>query len=177
MSKKVVTGKVRGSYVNVFRPRLNDMSGQDEYSMSLLIPKSDTATVAKIKAAINAAKAEKFPGKTPANFRSPLRDGDEERGDDPAYVGHWFMNVKSKNKPGIVDKDRNEVIDADEFVSGDYCRVSINAYGYDVSGNRGVSFGLGNVQVLAKGEPLSSRARAEDDFDDDWNDDTEDDFG
>lgn len=174
MSKKVVTGKVRGSYVNVFRPRMNDMNGKDEYSMAILIPKTDSATVGKIKAAIEEAKKDKFASKTPSNFRSPLRDGDEERPDDEAYAGHYFMNLKSQNRPGIVDKERQEVIDSDAFISGDYCRVSMNAYAYDVNGNRGVSFGLGNVQVLEKGDPLTSRARAEDDFDD-WGDDE--DFG
>lgn len=173
--KKIVTGKVRGSYVNVFRPKLNDMSGKDEYSMAILIPKSDKATLDKIRAAVETAKKDKFGDKTPAKFRNPLRDGDEERPDDPAYQGHFFLNLKSKDKPGIVDKDRQEIIDPDEFLSGDYCRVSMAAYAYDVSGNRGVAFGLGNVQVIAKGEPLTSRARAQDDFDD-WDDD-EDDFG
>lgn len=176
MSKKVVTGKVRGSYVNVFRPRMNDMNGKDEYSMAVLIPKDDTKTVAKIKAAIEEAKKDKFAGKVPANFREPLRDGDDERPDDEAYSGHYFMNLKSQNRPGIVDKDRQEVIDADAFISGDYCRVSMNAYAYDVNGNRGVSFGLGNVQVVEKGKPLTNRARAEDDFDD-WDDDSAEDFG
>jgi len=177
MSTKVVTGKVRGSYVNVFRPRVNDMNGQEEYSMSLLVPKEDATTVGKINAAVKAAAAKKFGDKVPAKFRHPLRDGDEERPEDPAYKGHYFLNVKSKQKPGIVDKDRQQVIDAGDFLSGDYCRVSMNCYAYDVSGNRGAAFGLGNVQVLAKGEPLTSQARAEDDFDD-WKDDDEgDDWG
>lgn len=174
MGKKVVTGKVRGSYVNVFRPRMNGMSGKDEYSMMILIPKSDETTVGKIKAAIKHVMAEKWSGKTPSNFRSPLRDGDEEHGVEP-YTGHYFMNLKSTDKPGIIDKDRQELIDSDAFISGDYCRVSMGAYAYDVSGNRGVSFGLGNIQVLAKGEPLSGRARAADEFDS-W-DDEDDDIG
>lgn len=175
MSKKVVTGKVRGSYVNIFRPRMNDMSGKDEYSMTILIPKDDKTTIAKINAAIDEARKEKFGDKTPAKFRPPLRDGDEERPEDEAYKGHFFLNLKSQNQPGIVDKDRQEVLDNKEFISGDYCRVSMNAYGYDVNGNKGVAFGLGNVQILAKGQPLTGRARAEDDFDE-WEDDEED-FG
>lgn len=175
MTTKVVTGKVRGSYVNVFRPRVNDMNGKEEYSLALLIPKTDTKTVGKINAAVKEAAAKKFGDKVPAKFRHPLRDGDEERPDDEAYAGHYFVNVKSQQKPGIVDKDRNEVLDASEFLSGDYCRCSLNAYAYDVSGNRGAALGLNNIQVLAKGEPLTSAARAEDDFDD-W-DEEEDDWG
>jgi len=175
MSKKVVTGKVRGSYVNIFRPRMNDMNGKDEYSMTILIPKEDKTTIAKINAAIEESKKEKFGDKTPAKFKAPLRDGDEERPEDEAYKGHYFLNLKSQNQPGIVDKDRQEVLDDKEFISGDYCRVSMNSYAYDVNGNKGVAFGLGNVQILAKGQPLTGRARAEDDFDE-W-DDEETDFG
>jgi hypothetical protein len=173
MGTKVVTGKVRGSYVNVFRPRLNDMNGKEEYSMALLIPKTDTETVGKIKEAVKEAAKAKFGDKIPAKFKTPLRDGDEERPDDEAYKGHYFMNVKSANRPGIIDRSRQEVLDASAFVSGDYCRVSMNAYAFDVSGNRGVAFGLGNVQVIAKGEPLSNAARAEDEFDE-WKDGEED---
>lgn len=176
MSTKVVTGKVRGSYVNVFRPRVNDMNGKEEYSMSLLIPKTDEQTVGKINAAVKEAARKKFGDKIPAKFRHPLRDGDEEKPEDDAYSGHFFLNVKSQQKPGIIDKDRQEVIDSNAFLSGDYCRVSMNAYAYDVSGNRGCAFGLGNIQVISKGEPLTSQARAEDDFDD-WEDDEPFDFG
>lgn len=176
MTTKVVTGKARGSYVNVFRPRMNDMSGKEEYSMSLLIPKSDDKTIGKINDAVKEAAAKKFGDKIPAKFRHPLRDGDEERPEDAAYKNHYFLNVKSQQKPGIVDKNRQEVIDSGDFISGDYCRVSMNAYSYDVSGNRGCAFGLGNVQVIAKGEPLTSQARAEDDFGD-WGDDDGDDWG
>lgn len=173
MSTKVVTGKVRGSYVNVFRSRINDMNGKDEFSMALLVPKSDKTTVSKINDAVKTAAAKKFGDKLPAKFRHPLRDGDEERPEDPAYKDHYFLNVKSEHRPGIVDKERQDVIDSSEFISGDYCRVSLNAYAYDVSGNRGAALGLGNIQVLGKGEPLTSNARAEDDFDD-WDDDGDD---
>lgn len=170
---KVVTGKVRGSYVNVFRPRMNEYNGREEYSICILIQKSDSDTISKIQAAIKAAATKKWGAKIPANFRSPLRDGDDERPDDAAYANQYFVNLKSRDKPGVVDVNRDEVINSFEFASGDYCRVSMNAYAYDRSGNRGVSFGLGNVQVLAKGEPLSSRARAADEFTL-WGDDDDD---
>lgn len=173
MSKRFTTGKVRASYVSVFNPRLNDLSGKEEYSMMLLIPKTDTATVEKIKNEINGALREKFGTKPPASWRNPLRDGDKEgdggvpdgtpAGAEP-YGGHYFMNVKSNQKPGVVDANLNPIIDSSEFVSGDYCRVSLNAYAYDAKGNKGVSFGLGNVQVMEKGEPLGSSVRAEDEF-------------
>lgn len=171
-ARKVVTGEVRGSYVSVFKTRLNDLSGNEEYSMMILIPKSDKATVANIKKAIKAAVDTKWSSKAPANLRNPLRDGDSETdlpenaevGDEP-YSGHYFMNLKSSQKPGIVDANVQAVIDESEFRSGDYCRVSMNAYAYDQKGNKGVSFGLNNIQVLRKGEPLGGITRPENDFD------------
>lgn len=163
-STKVVTGRVRASYVNVFEPRRNELSGKDEYSMMLLIPKSDTATVTALRAAFQAAIAAKWGAKPPPALRLPLRDGDAEHPDEDPYVGHWFCNVKSSQRPGVVDAQVQDVIDPVAFVSGDFCRVSVNAYAYDQKGNRGVALGLNNVQVLGRGEPLSSRARAQDDF-------------
>lgn len=164
-STSLVTGVGRGSYVHVFEPRLNELSGAEEYSMAFLIPKTDSQTLAGLKAAIEAAANAKWPdGKRPPNLRSPLRDGDTEKSDDPAYAGHYWINLKGRDKPGIVDAAVQPVLDSREFVSGDFCRVSVNAYGYDKKGNRGVAFGLRNIQVTAKGDPLSGGSRAEDDF-------------
>lgn len=175
MSKKVITGRVRASFVNVFRPRKNELSGKEEYSMMIIVPKSDKKTVSALMAAAKTAADERWGGKPPKGLRLPLRDADKEAEEsgDPAQAhlkDSYFMNVKSNNPPGLVDKARMEVLDSTEFQSGDYCRVSLNAFSYDINGNRGVSFGLQNVQVLDKGEPLGSRSRAEDEFDD-WSDD------
>jgi len=180
--KRVVTGEVRGSFVNIFKPRFNALSSREEFSMMLLIPKSDSATVEKIEGAIETAKLERWNDKPPKNLREPLKDGDDETqipesaepGELP-YASHYFMNVKSTTKPGIVDADLNTVIDENSFRSGDYCKVSLQSYSYDKKGNRGVSFGLNNVQVLRKGEPLGGRSRPENDFEREEQD--EDDIG
>ena len=134
-----------------------------------MIPKTDKETLDKIKAAQEAAITAKWPGKRPAKVSSTLHDGDgvkEKTGEPygPECKGHYVMAVSSKLRPQIVDVNMNKIIDSSEISSGDYARVSINAYAYDVSGNRGVSFGLGNVQLVAKGEPLGGSTRAEDDF-------------
>lgn len=177
---KVITGEVRFSYVYIFEPRAG-MNPNDtaKYSMSILIPKDDKETVGKIKAAIKAAIDAGLPlwgGKKPANLGIPLRDGDEERPDDPAYAGHYFINCKSRNKPGIVDKSRNPIVDSQEVYSGCYGRVSVNFFAYNTNGNRGIAAGLNNVQKLRDGDHLGGRSRAEDDFDDDFSDDNDDDF-
>ena len=168
MSTKVITGKVRLSYANLFQPRSQD--GQDpKYGTALLIPKTDTETIKKINAAIAAVKADpqalaKWGGKIPPNLSTPLRDGDAERPDDPVYAGCFFVNASSKQKPGVVDKNLDPVMDASEVYSGCYARASINFFGYAVSGKKGVGCGLNNIQKLADGEPLGGRARPEDDF-------------
>ena len=167
-STKVVTGKCRASYVNVFHPRLNELNGKEEYSMVLLVPKTDQQTVAKLQGAIEAAKQLKWSAKVPPGVQSPVHDGDGERPNGGPYGdechGHWVINVKSNRRPGIVDAQLNDVIDTGEFNSGDYCRVSLSAFGYD-NARKGVSFGLNNIQVLERGEPLGgSASRPEDDF-------------
>jgi Enterobacter phage Enc34, ssDNA-binding protein len=168
-STKVVTGKCRASFLHVFAPRMNELSGKEEFSMTLLVPKSDAATVRALKAASDAAIVIKWGGKTPPGLQLPVHDGDGQkpRGGDYGLEckNNWVLNVKSKTAPGIVDAQVQPVLDSREFVSGDYCRVSISAYAWEQMGNRGVSFGLNNIQVLGKGEPLGSRARAEDEFD------------
>lgn len=164
---KVITGKVRLSYAHLFEPY--GMDGQEpKFSTAILIPKSDTETLKAIREAVELAKkngASKWNGKVPANLKTPLRDGDEERPDDEVYAGCYFLNASSKNRPGVVDQNVQPVMDANEVYSGCYARVSINFYAFNASGNKGIAAGLGNVQKLEDGEPLGGFTRAEDDFD------------
>ena len=170
MSTRVVTGKCRFVYCSVMSARKNEMNGKDEFSTQVLVPKSDTETVAALKAAAKEALMAKFGDKIPKNVRSPLRDGDTETKTDGSplgkeYAGHFFCNVKSTAKPGAIDAHGNDLIGADDIVSGDYVRVSLNAYAYSQAGNSGVSFGLNNILLLKKGQPLgSSKPSAADDF-------------
>ncbi|MEG0758462.1 MAG: DUF2815 family protein [Raoultibacter sp.] len=166
MSTKVITGKVRASFVHVFEPASVNGS-EPKYSCSFIIPKSDTATIAAIKAAIEEAKQDgvaKFGGKIPPNLKLPLRDGDIERPDDPNYADSYFVNANSKEKPGLVDRRRVPITDPLELYSGCYVRASINFFAFNTNGNKGVAAGLGNVQKWADGEPLNGRVRAEDEF-------------
>lgn len=180
MATKVITSKVRFSYVNIFRSR-SLREGQDaKFSICLLIPKEDKAGLAKIQKAIDEAVQEgiasKWGGKQPKNLHLPLRDGDLERADEaPEYEDMMFLNANSNTKPGIVDKDLNEILDPDEVYSGCWGRASINFFPYDSNGNRGVGVGLNNVQKLRDGEHLgAARAKAEEDFGDGFEDDEED---
>lgn len=163
---KVVTGTVRLSYAHIWEPA--SINGSDEkYSVSLIIPKSDTKTVKAIQDAVEQAKQDgkaKFGGKIPANLKLPLRDGDIERPDDEAYADSYFINANSKDKPQIVDTKVQPIIDRSEVYSGCYARVSISLYAFNTNGNKGIACGLGNIQKIADGEPLGGRSRAEDDF-------------
>ena len=166
MSTKVITGKVRASFVQVFEPQSVNGS-EPKYSCSFIIPKSDKETIAAIKAAIERAKQDgiaKFGGKVPPNLKMPLRDGDIDRPDDPNYADCYFVNANSKEKPGIVDRRRIPITDPLELYSGCFVRASINFYAFNTNGNRGIAAGLGNVQKWADGEPLNGRVRAEDEF-------------
>lgn len=166
-STKVVTGTVRLSYANVWEPRSIN-GGTEKYSVSLIIPKSDTETVNAINAAIDAAikeGAHKFGGKIPNRtaLRTPLRDGDTER-DDEAYRGCYFVNANSNTAPQIVDQRVRPILDRSEIYSGVYARVSIGFYAFNSNGNRGVACGLGNIQKVRDGEPLGGKSNAADEF-------------
>ncbi len=169
---KVITGPdTRWSYCNAWEPKAIQ-GGKPKYSVSLIIPKSDRRTIARVKAAIEAAyrageSTLKGSGRSiPAlsDIKTPLRDGDRERPDDEAYAGAYFINANSDLAPGIVDADRQTIIDHSEVYSGVYGRASINFYAFNKNGNRGIACGLNNLQKIRDGEPLGGRSRAEDDF-------------
>ena len=176
---KVITGtNTRWSYANVWEPKSIN-GGAPKYSVSLIIPKSDTKTITKILAAIEAAYKE-GEAKLKGNGRSvpalsvlktPLRDGDTERPDDEAYADAYFINANSASAPGIVDADRQPIIDRSEVYSGVYGRASINFYAFNSNGNKGIACGLNNLQKIKDGEPLGGKSRAEDDFASDDEDD------
>ena len=169
---KVITGPdTRWSYANVHEPKSIN-GGTPKFSVSLIIPKSDTKTVAKVKAAIEAAYHEgeaklKGNGKSVppmAAIKIPLRDGDAERPDDPAYTNAYFINANSATAPGIVDADCNPVLTRSEVYSGVYGRASISFYAFNSNGNKGIACGLNNLQKVRDGEPLGGKFSAESDF-------------
>ena len=156
----------RLSYLHCWEP--DSVNGGDpKYSVSAIVPKSDTKTVEAIKVAIEQAKkdsATKWGGKVPGNLKTPLRDGDIERPDDEAYKGCYFFNANSRQAPQVVDSKVQPILDQSEVYSGCYGRISVTFYGYNSNGNRGIAAGLGNIQKLKDGEALGGRAKAADDF-------------
>ena len=172
---KVITGVCRLSYANIWQAKSIN-GGAPKYSASVLIPKGDTKTVAKVKAAIQAAYEEgegklKGNGKTApslASLKTPFRDGDTERPDDEAYAGHWFINANSNTAPGVVDANREPIYDTSEIYSGVYARVSLSFYAFNSNGNRGIACALQNIQKVRDGEALGGKSKAEDDFNDNF---------
>ena len=183
MSTKVVTGKVRFSFCNIFEAQAPQGGGEPKYGVTLLIPKSDTATLEKIKAAMAEAR-ENFVKKNGANAlpvkpNHTMHDGDGLRDSGEPYgpecKGCYVITVSNKNKPVIVDNFRNEITDPSEVYSGCYGRAAINFYGYNRNGKKGISASLLSVQKLHDGEPFGTAGSA-DDFDDDYNAGEADDF-
>ena len=169
---KVITGPAtRWSYANVWEPKSIN-GGAPKFSVSLIIPKSDTKTVEKLRAAIEAAYKEgetklKGNGRSVpplAAIKNPLRDGDVERPDDAAYANAYFVNANAMTAPGIVDADCNPILQRSEVYSGVYGRASISFYAFNSSGNKGIACGLNNLQKLRDGDPLGGKASAESDF-------------
>lgn len=170
MSKNMNLTKVivpcRFSYLHCWEP--DSVNGGDpKYSVSAIIPKSDTKTINAIKAAVEQAKKDsisKWGGKIPANLKLPLRDGDIDRPDDEAYANSYFFNANSRQAPQVVDSHVQPILDQSEVYSGCYGKISVTFYGYNSNGNRGIAAGLGNIQKLRDGESLGGRTTAAEDF-------------
>lgn len=180
----VTTGKCRLSFVNLFEPRAVQEGGQPKYSVTLYIPKTDTATIEKLKAAVLAAKNKgvetKWGGKVPGIMGDPnypfagttIHDADTERDQNqelyvdkhPAAKGCYILHVANKNKPGVVDQDRNAILDPTQVYSGCYGRANISFFPYNSNSKKGISAALNHVQFLADGEPLGSTVKLEDAF-------------
>jgi hypothetical protein len=166
---KVVFGPVRLSYTHLFNKyNPNDDQSDGKYQTNALIPKNEKETVKAIQQAIEAAKkagiVSKWSGKEPKKLEQPLHDGDTDKEDDDIYLGHYFVNAKSKTRPGIVDRQKAPITDEDEIYSGVYAILSVTFYAYDQNGNRGIACGLNNVMKFKDGEHLGGRASAESDF-------------
>ena len=156
---KITTGICRLSYLKVAKPevsKLNPSQGP-RYSVSVLIPKTDTQTINLVKQATKAAFDSFFAGNKPAKWKDPLRDGDVDHPTDKAYKGMFFVNAwTGADSPPLLKEgqDRQEVIDSKNWVSGDWGNVILNFKGYDQSGSKGVGAYLGGIWFRKKGEAL-----------------------
>ncbi len=169
----ILTPVFRVSYPNVMKPKLNNLSGKQEYSLEALFPID--ADISALKAAAKAAIVEKWgedQTKWPKNLRNPIKKQGERTKEidgktvlpEPYVDGAFYLSLKSTQKPGLVNEQVEDIIDASEFYAGCFARATVSVYAYDQAGNRGVGFGLMNIQKVKDGDPLGSRTRAQDDF-------------
>lgn len=170
---KVVTPEFRVAFPAVFRPKRNTLNGKDEYSIVALFPKG--ADLTSLKQAAQDALVKKFgenKSKWPKDLRTPFRDqGDRAKQKDGVETlpqgyekGAIYLNLRSNNRPGVIAGNMEEILDESDFYGGCWARASINAYAYDQMGNRGVAFGLGNLQKVRDDGHFGNRSRPEQDF-------------
>lgn len=167
----ITTGKVRASYVNIFQPRVPENGGDPKYSVTLLIPKTDMATLNAIFAEIERAKqegAQKFNGSIPPMCKTPIYDGDGYRPSGETFGeecrGHMVMAASSKNPVVVVGLNMQNIINPAEVYSGCYIRASLSFFAYNSNGNKGIGCGLNAVQKIEDGEPLAMHISAEEAF-------------
>lgn len=159
---KIKTGEFRVSFANVFKPRPGFQGGPPKYSVDMLFPK-DGEEIKKIKAAVKKAAVSMFGDKIPKNFKNPVKDGDEKELE--GYAGHFFVTATSTQKPGVVDRNLEEIQAQDEFYSGCYARATVVIAPFNFENmNFGVGVYLQNLQKLRDGQPFSGRKNAKDDF-------------
>lgn len=163
------TPRFRVSFPNVFKARKNDLNGKDEFSVTAVFPKG--ADLSALKAAVNAVVTEKLgadKSKWPKGMRSPFRDQAEREKDGKLPEGYEagaiFINLKATQRPGVVDANVQDILEERDFYAGCWAIANVRPYYYDQKGNKGVSFGLQNIQKVADGDPLGGRVRPTDAF-------------
>lgn len=162
--KTIISPKGRLSYPHLLERNTSGNYPSDKYETLLLIPK--TTDISVLEFACQAVFDEMFAEEYDSFLdlkNPPIRDGDEKGGD---YSGHWYIKAKSDNRPAIVGPDPKISVDNPELVyGGQWARLSLDVYGYKKPGNKGIAWGLKNVQILGGGEAFGGGAgRAEDQF-------------
>ena len=136
------------------------------FRTSALIPKKDKALVAQIEEAIeeakNYGKTAKWGGKIPRNLKIAFQDGDDTDLDKyPENEGHYLFNCRSKKKVGLVDIDRQPILDASEVYSGCWAYLSATSFAYD-NESKGVSFFLNNIMKARDDESFGGGSSSPD---------------
>ena len=169
----MTTDKVRISYVHLNQPHSGAQDGSNpKYSVTVLLPKSDIATKARLdaayQAAVNAGVSTKWNGVMPPKIECPIYDGDGVRSNGEPFgeecKGNWVFTASNKNPVAVVDIGTNPIIDPNEIYSGMYARVCISFYAYAQAGKRGIACGLEAVQKIEDGEPLAGKVSIADAF-------------
>lgn len=166
MNGDVLTGECRLSYVHLLKPHAATKGAAEKYSVTILVPKTDTQTLQEIQRAINWAiedgVARKWNGVRPPMIPRPIYDGDDKRPNGMLFSdeckGHYVFTAwckTDKGAPEVVDVNGNPLSNPKDIYSGMYGRVFVSFFAYDASGKRGIGAYLGPVQKTRDGEPLT----------------------
>jgi len=165
---RVTTPIFRASYSHVWEAQAPQDSGKKKYSITMLFPK-DT-DLSKIKKAILNAKLAAFGPKEewPDELESPVSWGNDHIDKDTkkikeGYKDHWVIKASSNEnqKPQVVDKDREPIIDQNEFQSGDYARAHVLATNWAFGNKEGIMFILDHVQKVKDGKRFGGKKSPE----------------
>ena len=164
--EKVLTPEFRVAFADVWEARAYG-DGEPKFGLVMVFPK--TTDISALKRAAEKVAREKWGDKLPemmkaGKIRLPWRDGTEYAQYDGFDDTVVFIRATSTRPPGIVDAKLQRILDQTEFYSGCYARATVNAYAYDTKGNKGVSFGLLNLQKIRDGESFVGSAKPEKDF-------------
>jgi hypothetical protein len=160
---KITTPPFRVSFPNVFKPKSNFEGQEPAYSVQMLFPKN--ADLTAMKKAVEEAKRKKWGSDKTAwpKFKHPVfKDGNEKNME--AYKDMIVVEARTKQKPGLVDRSCQEIIDPGEFYPGCWARATLTCFAYEKAGNKGVSFGLQNLQKVKDDTAFSGKKNAKDDF-------------
>lgn len=171
----IVTPEFRISYPHLFKATRNTIAkngeGRDQFDLVMMFDKTNKVALQPMYDMMKKVAEFRF-GPNPKGLKNPIKDGDtaaSQSGEllkekNPMYVGHMILNSWTTNRPGVVNKSNQPILDSDEIYGGCFCRAVLNCYAYETAGNRGIAFGLVHVQKIKDGDPFGNRVKPEDAF-------------
>lgn len=169
-TRSVLTPPGICSFLNLVTPRPIVDGGEPKYGFTLIFDKAaqKRPEFKELEKAIDEAIRQKWSQRVPAGLRSPFRDGAEKAGKFEGYKpGDIFISPWSKERPGCVDAQRQDILDWGDYYAGWTARANVRPFAYDTGGNKGVGLFLDNVQFLRAGKRLDGRKAASESFPDD----------
>src|SRR5262245_61080652 len=155
-------------FPNVFTPRPRAEGGDPVYNCALSFDPAQQKSAqykALQDACIAAARKEWGDNVNLKSVQMPFRDAGEKAHIDGFYPGHTYISPWSKNKPGIVDTNRQDILLPDEVWAGQLVRGNVTPFAWSHTGKKGVSIGRNHLQVIQSegrqrldGRPLAGAA-------------------
>jgi hypothetical protein len=160
-NENLITPEFRAAFISVFKATAGKNAdgtvNKPKFSIRACFP--PTAKLDALKKEAEAAAKDKWGDKIPKTLRSPFRTNEELENPIVGIGDDWVVMTFSANedrRPGIVDAKLQDIIDDSDVYSGAWYRAQVRAFAYENAGNKGVSFGLQNVQKLRDDDPIGS---------------------